>query len=260
MWYVIQTISGEEAKICAWINLMVERELYTRCFVPLYEDVYRKGGIGHVDVKRMFAGYLFIETDQPQKIYDSLKSISGLSAMLADTAEGKQKNFLPIREEEEQFLQSVLKDGLMSVSYIKRSPNGKIEELIGPLERYRDYIIKVDVPHRRAIVRLPFFSRDKQMKFGLWTDADPKLAWIEEEKARRRLSAKQKHDRDTHTIISLMPDIQEGDYVINTTGIYGDLPLRVTEVIDRKRSVMVEMELFGRLTGILMNVDDIKKT
>lgn len=260
MWYVIHTISGEETKICTWINLMVDRRLYTRCFVPLYEDVYRKGGIGHIDVKKMFSGYLFIETEYPREIYDALKEAPGLSALLTEHPDGEETRFLPIYEEEERFLETVLKNGLMSVTYIRRSPNGKILELIGPLEQYRDCIIKVDVPHRRAMIRLPFWCREKQMKFGLWTDADPKLAWIEEEKMKRQMSAKQKYDHDRQTVISLMPDIRVGDYVINTTGIYGDLPLRVTEVFDRKRSIMVEMELFGRLTGIVMRVDDVEKT
>ena len=65
MWYVIQTISGKEHEVCTWIHTYVDASLYNRCFVPLYEDVWRKNGIGHISIKHMFSGYLFLETDIP---------------------------------------------------------------------------------------------------------------------------------------------------------------------------------------------------
>lgn len=47
MWYVIQTVNGEEQQVCTWINQRMDRALFRRCFVPLYEDVWRKEGIAN---------------------------------------------------------------------------------------------------------------------------------------------------------------------------------------------------------------------
>ena len=54
--------------------------------------------------------------------------------------------------------------------------------------------------------------------------------------------------------------LQPGDYVINTRGICGDQKLKVTGVDERKRTVNVEMELFGELLSVQMSVDDVEKT
>ena len=65
MWYVIQTQAGQEYEVCTWINTFVDKNSYKRCFVPLFEDVWRREGIGHISVKTMFPGYVFLETDTP---------------------------------------------------------------------------------------------------------------------------------------------------------------------------------------------------
>ena len=53
--------------------------------------------------------------------------------------------------------------------------------------------------------------------------------------------------------------IQPGDYVINTQGICGDQTLKVIGVDERKRTIDVEMELFGELLSVQMSVDDVEK-
>lgn len=63
MWYAIQTVNGQEQQVCTWINQRMDHTLFERCFVPLYEDVWRKEGVGHISVKKTFAGYVFIKAD-----------------------------------------------------------------------------------------------------------------------------------------------------------------------------------------------------
>ena len=48
---------------------------------------------------------------------------------------------------------------------------------------------------------------------------------------------------------------QVGDYVINTTGIYGDIPLEVVKINPSKRTVTVSMLLFGNTTNVEMGMD-----
>ena len=52
MWYVIQTVNGQEQQVCTWINQRMDQTLFERCFVPLYEDVWRKEGVGHISVRK----------------------------------------------------------------------------------------------------------------------------------------------------------------------------------------------------------------
>ena len=277
MWYVIQTISGNEHEICMWINTYMDKTLFTRCFVPLYEDVWRKEGIGHISIRRMFSGYIFLETHEPEKVHDALKGISQLSVLLS-VKEKEGRSFIPLHKDEEVFFDSILSDGIMKVSYVHPDRNGRLERVIGPLQSYQENIVRVDLPHRRAIVNIPIMGEDKRLKFGLWLDVDPKQDWIEEEKKNRtektdknmvqephtptnpwdwkewkRINEEKKKSRSDEGIYGYMV----GDHVINTTGIYGDIPLEIVEVHPDKGSVIVNVMLFGNMTRVDMGMGEI---
>lgn len=190
MWYVIETTKGEEQQVCTWIDQKVDKALFERCFVPLYEDVWRKEGIGHISIKMMFSGYVFIETKEPQKIREALSKLPELTGLQEADSQGvadrAEQICFPVGEDEETFLNTIFTDGVMRVSYIERNEEGKIVSVIGPLEAYQDYIIKIDQPHRRAIAEIPFLGETRRIKFGLWADRDPQISWIEEEKHLRK--------------------------------------------------------------------------
>ena len=118
--------------------------------------------------------------------------------------------------------------------------------------------MKLDLSHRRAVAEIPLFGQARRMKFGLWCERDEKIPWIEEEKRLRKNHIEECHVKGS-SITSAM-GLQPGDYVINTRGICGDQTLKVTGVDERKRTVNVEMELFGELLSVQMSVDDVEKT
>ena len=262
MWYVIQTVNGQEQQVCTWINQRMDQTLFERCFVPLYEDVWRKEGVGHISVRKTFAGYVFIKTDRPDEVYEELRKIPKLAIMLSDQLDQnnqKEKTFIPVSAEEEQFLRSIYKDGIMRVSYIEKNSEGKITSIIGPLEKYQDYIVKLDLSHRRAVVEIPFFKQDRRMKFGLWCEKDAKIPWIEEEKRLRKNHIEEVCRVEVKNVTSTT-GLQPGDSVINIQGICGDQTLKVIGVDERKKIVNVEMNLFGEIFSVQMNVDDVEKT
>lgn len=274
MWYVIQTISGKEHEVCIWINTYVNKNFFNRCFVPLYEDVWRKDGIGHISIKKMFSGYLFLETSSPEMVYDALKKIPQMTILLA-AEEKAGRVFLPIHKDEEVFFDSILSDGLMKVSYIHMGRNGKISRVIGPLQSHQEHIIRLDFPHRRAIVNIPILGETRRLKFGLWLDIDPKLPWIEEEKQKRirdnwkdgicsenswdwrawKQHSKEKQKEKMKDEVTY--GYKVGEYVINTTGIYGDTPLEVVEIRPGKNRIVVNVLMFGYMTRVEMGMEEI---
>lgn len=175
-----------------------------------------------------------------------------------DQSNQKEKTFIPVSEEEEQFLRSIYTDGIMRVSYIEKNSNGRVTAIIGPLEQYQDYIIKLDLSHRRAVAEILLFGQMRRMKFGLWSEKDAKIPWIEEEKRLRRKHIESACHAKGNSVLSAT-GIQPGDYVINTQGICGDQTLKVIGVDERKRTIDVEMELFGELLSVQMSVDDVEK-
>lgn len=261
MWYAIQTVNGQEQQVCTWINQRMDHILFERCFVPLYEDVWRKEGVGHISVKKTFAGYVFIKSDQPEAVYEELRKIPRFANLLSDQLDQnnqKEKTFIPVSVEEEQFLCNIYTDGIMRVSYIEKNSEGRVTGIIGPLEQYSDYIIKLDLPHRRAVVEIPFLGQIRRMKFGLWCEKNVQIPWIEEEKRLRKNHIEKECRVKGNSVVSAT-GLQPGDYVINTRGICGDQALKVVSIDERKRTVDVEMELFGELLSVQMSVDDIEK-
>ena len=137
-------------------------------------------------------------------------------------------------------------------------------------EDYQEYIVKIDLPHRRAIVEMPFLGEKRRLKFGLWSSKDPAIPWLEEAEKRRLEGKRSGHSgTDTQKEVSTGQNtrqeylhesgITEGDYVVNTTGIYGDGLLKVISVNEKNRSVTAAVPLFGELIPVQMSMDDVKK-
>lgn len=269
MWYMIRTVKGEEQQVCTWINQRMDSTIFNKCFIPLYEDVWRKEGIGNISIRKMFDGYLFIETDRPKDVYEKLRNVPKLTILITEKDQ-TGKCFWPIHKEEEEFLDNVLWDGLMRVSYIERNANGRITFVAGPLADYQEYIVKIDLPHRRAIVEMPFLGEKRRLKFGLWSSKDPMIPWLEEAKKRRLEEKGSGHSgTDTQKDVSHGQNagqgylresgITEGDYVVNTTGIYGDGLLKVISVDEKRRRVTASVPLLGELIPVQMSMDDVEK-
>ena len=184
MWYVIPTKIGCEDSLCEWVKAYLDQRTYTRCFVARYEEVRRKEGIAYIHIQTMFPGYLFLETEYPEEVLDQLDQTSKVSALMSVGSDGKRE-LLPIQRGEERFLERVLDNGLLKVSYVRKNAKGEIDCLIGPLEKYGDRIEQINLHNRRAVVKIPMLREEKTIKFSLWVDKDPKIDWIETEKKRR---------------------------------------------------------------------------
>ena len=164
MRYVIQTESGNEHILKSEIIALLGEKYRNHIIVPLYEDVWRKGGTGHITIKKMFPGYLFIETDTPISVDGTLKNIDGFKTILGVEDKKEGKILVPIVKEDEEFIENLFKDGVMHVSYIRLNHRKQIDRLVGPLSGYKNKIVKLDIPHRRAIVDADIFGKRRKIK------------------------------------------------------------------------------------------------
>lgn len=249
MWYVIQTKSGEEKNLKLFLENVLPENIRASFFVPLYENVWRKGGTGHISILLMFPGYVFAETDMPDELFELLKKTPRFTRLLNMEELNGERTFLTVSKQDEEFLRSLLEDNIMHVSYIRRSKSGKIEKLVGPLEEYEKYITKLDMPHRRAIVEAYLFGKERKLKFGLWTDSDPDTPRIRRLKL-EELEQVKKSDIDIGIYI--------GDTVRDKSGIYEGMELTVIEVDATRSIVWVETELFGTKVRIEMYANEVE--
>ena len=151
MWYVIQSKTGDENKIKLLLDELLDKSCYNRCFVPLYESVRHRQEKSLIMMKKLLPGYLFVETDYPEKVHHVLRSLPDYADVLgARENREKEKCFVPVGKEDESFFDSILEDGIMHVSYVHLSKANRIDKVVGPLKQYRNYITKMEFRHRYA--------------------------------------------------------------------------------------------------------------
>ena len=256
MWYVIQAKTGDEQKVKALLETQLSGKYYADCFIPLYESVRRRQQKSLIELRRLLPGYLFIDTDFPEEVHKAIKKIPDFAAVLgAKEEKDKEKVFIPIGEEDRQFLDSVLDDGIMHVSYVRLSKANKIEKVIGPLKGYKQFIRKMEFRHRYATVEAEIFGKRRKIDFGLWSNADPKIPWLEELRKAEEIDTS--HKMSKYEALSEI-DIYPGDKV-EYPEVYGETVFEVESVDVNRRVIHTSIEMFGSSRKIEMYLEDVRK-
>jgi len=257
MWYVIQVKSGKEQDMKVLLDKLRADGAYGECFVPLFEDVKRSGGKCRIGFRKLFPGYIFVECNEPEKLFDTLMDVKDFTKLLGAVEEDGSKTFIPIGKEDEAFMRTLFVDGLMHVSYVHLAKNGRIDRIVGPLANYKNHITKLELRHRMAVVEADMFGKRRKVKFGLWTDDDPVLPGLERLKA---ASGGIESSFDVlDGVVELDIGIRPGDKVKDDTGLYGEQVFIVESVDPGRRTVMSTFEMFGTNARIELRVDDVRK-
>ncbi|MCR5778082.1 MAG: hypothetical protein K6G84_11810 [Lachnospiraceae bacterium] len=253
MWYVIQVKSGEEQRLKLTIESKLDKKYYNKCFIPLYESVRRRNDKCLIMMRSLLPGYILIDTDDPKEVNKVLKKIPDFTVILGerDNTES-EKIFIPISKEDEEFLESILENGIMHVSYVHLSKENRIDKVFGPLEKYRGYITKMEYRHRYATIEAELFGKMRKIHFGLWGDTDPRLLWIEEMKGNRSDSSESSDTSNNSSVIHV------GDKIMYPE-VYGDMIFTVDYVNQTCKIIRSTVEMCGCERKIEMFVDDVKK-
>ena len=112
--------------------------------------------------KVLFPGYVFVVTEDMDQLYQSLKSVAGLTKLI-----GTGREVVPLTEEEKQFMLDLggeeqvvpLSEGIIENSVTKiRS---------GPLKGREGLIRKIDRHKRKAWLEVEMFGRKQEIEVGL---------------------------------------------------------------------------------------------
>ncbi len=254
MWYMIQVKTGEEQKLKLIIERRLEPKYYRNCIIPLCESVRRRKDKCLIMVRRLFPGYMLIDTDNPEEVHKVLKDISDFKAILGTKENNDSENiFVPIDKEDEEFYKSILDNGIMRVSYVHLSETNRIDKVFGPLENYYKYITKMEYRHRFATIEAEIHGKHRKLSFGLWGDGDPRLPWIEERKQNLNRASSDGGDRQKNELT-----INVGDKIIYPE-VYGEQIFTVDSINQAAGIVHSTIKLFGCEQEIEMFADDVRK-
>lgn len=169
MWYVIQTVTGKEDELMLFIRTILCREHFEDCFVIRTEWLKRLRGEWQLQVRPLFPGYVFIETEAPERIYMELKKVPKFSKLLGS---GRDE-FVPVRKEEEKFLRMITGDTgnldktVVKLTVVETEENGGIVSMKGALSCFRNDDIRVNLHKRYAVVKTQMLGRERTLIFGI---------------------------------------------------------------------------------------------
>ena len=255
MWYVIQTRTGYEHELVTQLKSIPDESCFRDCFVPMFEDVKKLNEGCHISYRKLFPGYVFIDTEYPEIIIPALRKVQEFTRFLgAEESEEDPEEiyFTAVGDDDRSFLESFLDNGIMSVSYVEQVKGRKIGRIIGPLEKYGNHITRLEFGKRYAIVEAQIFGKMRRIKFGLWTDMDQKIPWIEE---------KRNTNTETHYLIEDMDiGIHPGDKVRDISGIYDKDEVFVVESVNPgQRKFKANVWMFGGLRRIELFADQVER-
>lgn len=247
MWYVIQTTTGKEKELVYMIERIVPPDLYSECFITYYERIWRKQQKSMVHVERLFPGYVFIITEQPDKLFFHLKKVPAMSKLLS----GGDYTFLSLHNDEEIYLRSLLgKAGNHTVrlSYVEKDGKGNVSYVSGPLKSHLDRVVRFQFKKRYVVINIELLGQSRSIVLGI----------ILKEDVQQDCVCDQKDVAEPYLIAQTgIVDIKAGDKVKIITGVLSGMVCNVCKVKDRTLELGVQM--FGQEILMEISYSDISK-
>lgn len=171
-YYVLQITPREEEKTEAHIRKILPDDLYDQCFHPT--RLMRKKFHGKwVEVhEKLLPGYVFVTTEDAEKLYLCLKRIPLLTKMLGRDLE----YFVRLSGQEETWLDLLLKKNgqkgaaeknEVGLSQIDIQEGNEIRIVSGPLADMEGMVKKINLHKMIAEVEVPFMNGSTVIHLGI---------------------------------------------------------------------------------------------
>lgn len=163
MWYAVQVATGREEISKEMCKKLIEKELYTDIFIIRFDKAKRYCGAWHKDKQIMFPGYIFIDSDNPQGLYEQLKRVPELTKLLGHQGD----EFMAIEPAKEKLFKA-----MVNADYEIPISTGIIEgdKVIvkeGALVGMEAFIKKIDRHKRMATLTATMFEQQVEIRVGL---------------------------------------------------------------------------------------------
>lgn len=162
MWYVMQVRTGTEENIRCQCQRLISSDTLERCFIPYYQQKKRFQGEWHIQERILFPGYVFLITQNLEKLVESLKKVIGMTKLL-----GTGEEIIPLSQEEINLLLRLGKEEQLVTMSTGMIENGQVKIFDGPLKGMEGYIKKIDRHKRKARIVIDMFGRSVDMEVGL---------------------------------------------------------------------------------------------
>ncbi len=161
MWYVIQVFIGTEENVKCQCESKISQDILQQCFIPYYEEKRKYQGQWHTQKKILFPGYVFLVSDNVERLFEALKCITAWTKMI-----GTGREVVPLSDSEAALLERMVnKDKVVEMS-LGVIENDEVRILQGPLQEMEGTIRKIDRHKRIAWLEIEMFGRTVNMQVG----------------------------------------------------------------------------------------------
>ncbi len=165
-WYVFFVKTGKEYKVVQYLKDRLDQNVFMP-FVPLEERLFKTAGKVKRELKPLFPGYVFIETDLPSKEFIKRTSILIHTSLDIICLLRYSNTEVAMRESERQMLLSICNDERCIESSIGIIKGDRIYITDGPLKGKESIVCKINRHTRRAIIKLGFLGEERLVNVSL---------------------------------------------------------------------------------------------
>ena len=163
MWYVIWVATHSEHELLNRIEKDLDKKMYRSVWLPTKTEKRKYKGEWTEVERILFPGYMFIDTEDVEDTYMSLKSFPDFLGVLKNG-----DAFVPITQKEEGILRKLTgEDGKVGMSVGYLDADGKVKILSGDLKEMEKYIVSVDKHKRKAKLEMELFGEVRTFTVGL---------------------------------------------------------------------------------------------
>ena len=168
MWCVVHVKDGREQHTEDFVAGLLPESLHAQCFHLIRSRRKKYQGEWQTVYEDLFPGYVFIDTDQPEKVYKELKKTPKQNLLFSDD------EYVSTLEEHETELMERLADrrGRIGISRVRIGVDGKISYLSGPLLGMGNRVRRVNLHKRIAEIETEIMGRKRLLYLGIEIEAD----------------------------------------------------------------------------------------
>ena len=162
MWYVIRVTSGREEESLLFMRKIIDLDGIGRAFIPKVTRKRKYKDGWHDVLYAMVPGYIFFETEVPEKLFFELKRVPKRTDLLR-----MDEDILSVSKNEESFIRELLDpEDVVAVSTAHKEGDKVIIDK-GPLAGKESRIKNIDLHKRKAVITTEMFGRMMEFTVGL---------------------------------------------------------------------------------------------
>lgn len=168
MWCVVHVKDGREERMEDFIVGLLPKSINVRCFHLIRGRRKKYEGQWHTVYEDLFPGYVFIDTDEPDRVYRELKKTPTPKLLFSD-----DECIAMLEKQESDFMAGLAdKNGRIGISKVTIGVDGRVCCLSGPLEHMEDRVKRVNLHKRIAEIEADVMGKKRILYLGIDIEAD----------------------------------------------------------------------------------------